>query len=106
MNKLRIVALCLSVYTVVISNTSVYAQRSAKYYKIDIFRVDDDMYQITGTDMYIMTRSCYYFDFRAILKWEYKGSYNNSLTFLDYNGDPDKYKSPCKVVRLLVETVP
>ena len=67
---------------------------SADFYKVNVTRVDDDLYKDTGSGTYIVTRYCYEYVYYqdAILNYE-PYSYNNKLIF--------KNNKKCDVARLI-----
>jgi hypothetical protein len=55
---------------------------SADFYKVTVKRVDQDLYQVVGTNFYIQTQYCYHYTYgeEAILNYD-QYSYSNKLIF-------------------------
>lgn len=72
------------------------------YYKITVSRDESNMYRVDGTQLYIQTKFCHEYGYyeKAVLVWHGRGSWNNKLVFLDYNG---KSKASCDVRRVYKE---
>ncbi len=56
---------------------------NAEYYKVNVKRIDQDLYKSTTNGLYIQTRFCFEFTFGddAILKYDQFDTYNNKLIF-------------------------
>lgn len=87
--------------------TSAHAEPS--YYKLKVSSLwgtdTNNFYEVYGSKLFIQTEMCLELALAksAILVWEYPGSWDNRLVFIDYDG---KSRSSCRVKRLLVETSP
>jgi hypothetical protein len=81
------------------------AKADPDYYRLEVTRDESDLYDVCNTKLVIQTDVCFEFAMRdpAVLVWEYPGSWNNKLIFLDRDG---KSKRSCRVKRLLAETSP
>jgi len=81
------------------------AQAEPNYYRIRVTRDDSNLYEINGTTLVVQTEMCMEVGVAqsAVLVWERRGSWNNKLVFLDYQG---KSRRVCRVKRLLVEAEP
>jgi hypothetical protein len=65
-----------------IAATTISAPAFAEYYKVNVKRVDQDLYKTTTGGLYIQTRYCYEYTFGddAVLKYE-DYSYDNKIIF-------------------------
>lgn len=70
-----------SVFALVVA-AAIPALASAEYYKVNVKRVEQDLYKTTSGDLYIQTRYCYEYTYGddAVLKYE-DYSYDNKLIF-------------------------
>jgi len=84
--KVKLIVLLLLIFS-----TFDYA---TEYYKVNVKRIEQNLYKITSSNFYIVTQYCYEYTYGedAILKYE-ANSYDNQLIF-------DSGTS-CKVVKLL-----
>lgn len=78
---------------VLIFTAAIPASAFAEYYKINVKRVEQDLYKTTTGKLYIQTRYCYEYAYGddAILKYD-QYSYDNKLIF-DSGGS-------CEVVKI------
>ena len=67
---------------VVIAAAAIPTLAFAEYYKINVKRVEQDLYKTTTGGLYIQTRYCYEYAYGddAVLKYE-EYSYDNKLVF-------------------------
>jgi hypothetical protein len=81
------------------------AHAEEDYYRLKVTRDETNIYTVDNTRMVIQTSLCLEIAFHesAILIWDYPGSRNNKLAFLDYSG---KTKRICQVKRVMAEINP
>lgn len=61
----------------------------AEFYKVNVKRIDQDLYKDTVSGVFIETRYCYEYAYgeEAILKWE--GKYGDNKIIFDGGGECD-----------------
>jgi hypothetical protein len=81
------------------------AKAESDFYRIRVTREESNFYSVNGSSLLVQTEMCLELALgtSALLVWEYRGSWNNKLVFLDYRG---KTKGVCRVKRLLAEVEP